>query len=106
MRQAVSGLQQSHASGIKLDAFWSFEESVPRTCVNDTTEGTQEHIHLFLTVDKTLEQPSGRNEQSTGEESGKFPSLSESITLPAYSCVHSPRSSLCYFNIKKTNMKE
>jgi hypothetical protein len=55
-------------------------------------------------VDKTQEQPSGRNARNTGEEGGKLPSLSESITLPASFCVHSPRSSLYYFNIKKTNI--
>lgn len=54
------------------DAFWSFEESVPRTCVNDTTEGTQEHIHLFLTGIKLWNSQVGEMSKSTGEESGSF----------------------------------
>ena len=36
VRQAVSGLQQPHESGIELNACWSFEESVPGTGVSGT----------------------------------------------------------------------
>ena len=36
VRQAVSGLQQPHESGIELDACWSFGESVPGTGVSGT----------------------------------------------------------------------